>query len=202
MLEEIISQSPTQWGALISGILYVVLAAREKPFCWYFGILSCSLIAWDDFNTFRLYADGVLQVMYVGLGFWGLYQWKFGKLGSGRLAIHELPPVWHVVAVSICALLSWPIYMLLARYTDAAYGYLDTLTTVLSLLATWMLSRKVLSNWLYWIVIDIVYVGLFWRTGGSLVAVLYVVFVVVAVYGYFRWLKLSRDPLTIKSRSK
>ena len=187
LISELQAQSITQWVALITGITYVVLASRENPLCWVFGIISCLCIAWDDFTSFKLYADGVLQILYVGLGFLGLYQWLYGRYEDENLVIHELPLRQHVMAIALAAVVSIPVYYILTNYTDARYGYLDTLTTVLSLYATWLLTRKVHSNWLYWIVIDSIYVFIFFRTGGKLVALLYLVFTVVAIYGYFHW---------------
>ncbi|HLF62372.1 MAG TPA: nicotinamide mononucleotide transporter, partial [Saprospiraceae bacterium] len=69
ILTSLLHQSTTQWIALITGLIYVVLAAYEKPLCWPFGIISCSVIAADDFAVFQLYADGVLQIFYVLFGF-------------------------------------------------------------------------------------------------------------------------------------
>lgn len=187
MIEEALAQSTTQWIALVSGIIYVVLAAREKSLCWLFGIVSCACIAWDDFHSFQLYADGVLQLIYVGLGMLGLYKWRYGKNEESELQISEHPVRHHIVVIAISILASLPVSYLLLTYTNAAFGFVDVLTTILSLYATWLLINKILSNWLYWIIIDAVYVYLFYRTGGMLIAVLYSVFLLVAFYGYFRW---------------
>ncbi len=194
LLEEALSHSLTQWVALISGIVYVILAARERSLCWLFGIVSSICIAWDDFLSFQLYADGILQVIYVVLGVIGLYRWKFGGREDSKLQISEHPVRQHIVAVAASVLLSLPIAYLLLTYTDASFGYVDVLTTILSLYATWLLINKILSNWLYWIVIDAVYVYLFYNTGGLLVAMLYAVYFVVAIYGYAIWYAKNRSP--------
>ena len=189
MLEEAVSQSITQWIALISGIVYVVLAARERSLCWLFGIVSCICIAWDDFFSFQLYADGVLQLVYVGLGIVGLYKWRYDSGGHAKSLIAEHPVRRHLIVVASSIAISAPLSYLLLTYTDAAFGFIDVLTTILSLYATWLLINKILSNWLYWIAIDAVYVYLFYRTGGTLVAILYGVYFVVAIYGYKEWSK-------------
>lgn len=187
MIEEALTQSITQWIALISGIIYVVLAAREKSACWLFGIVSCACIAWDDFFSYQLYADGVLQLIYVGLGIFGLYNWRFGGFKASKLSITEHPLRQHLIFIGGSILISLPVAYLLMTYTDAAFGFIDVVTTVLSLYATWLLIDKILSNWLYWIVIDAVYVFLFYKTGGTLVAFLYALYFVVAIYGYITW---------------
>jgi nicotinamide mononucleotide transporter len=91
--------------------------------------------------------------------------------------------------VLILAVLSIPVAIILKEYTNAAFSYLDTLTTVLSLWATWLLVSKVLENWLYWIVIDAVYVVIFWLRGGELIALLYGIYMLIAIWGYLNWKK-------------
>ncbi len=189
ILISLLNQSPTQWIALITGLTYVILAANEKPLCWPFGIISCSLIAIDDFSVFQLYADGVLQIFYVLFGFLGLYYWIFRNEPGESLRVSSWSWQKHIVPVAVGFLLSIPISMLLQKYTNAAYSYLDTVTTLLSLWATWLLVRKVLENWLYWIAIDAVYVFLFWQRGGGLIAVLYAAYLIVAIWGFVQWRK-------------
>jgi len=194
LLEEALAQSITQWVALISGVVYVVLAAREKSLCWLFGIISCCCIAWDDFFSFQLYADGVLQLVYVGMGIVGLYKWRYGGQKDSELPISEHPARRHIIAITISLALSFPVSYLLINCTDASFGFTDVLTTILSLYATWLLINKIRSNWLYWIVIDAVYVYLFYKTGGKLVSLLYVVFFVVSIYGYLDWSRKIKSP--------
>lgn len=193
--------SITQVLALMTGIAYVVLAAMERPLCWGFGIISCALIAWDDFMHFQLYADGVLQLFYIGMGVVGLYQWRYGAPDRGALPIAELPWQRHLLWIVIILACSIPVSWLLRTYTDAAYGYADTATTLASLVATWLLVRKILSNWLYWIVIDAVYVFLFYDRGGALIALLYTIFMIVAMVGYAIWKRRYRAA-SIEKNSK
>ena len=150
LIEEALAQSFTQWIALISGIVYVILAAREQPACWLFGIVSCSCIAWDDFFSFQLYADGVLQIMYVGLGIVGLYKWRYGRKDELKLHISEHPVKRHIVVITSSFVLSLPVSYLLLNYTNASFGFVDVLTTILSLYATWLLINKILSTLSCW----------------------------------------------------
>jgi nicotinamide mononucleotide transporter len=197
LLDTLFNQSATQWIALITGLCYVILAAAEKPACWIFGIISCAFIAYDDFVNFQLYADGVLQIGYVAFGFIGLYSWVFSQKEQGaKLKVSSWLWQRHVLPIALSAGLSVPVAMLLREYTDAAFTYMDTLTTILSFWATWLLVRKVLENWLYWIVIDAVYVILFWQRGGMLIAVLYAIYTVVAMIGYLQWRK-SKDEFRV-----
>ena len=192
-MDEVISglmqQSTLQWIALLTGLAYVLLAAYEKPLCWPFGIISCMLIAYSDFALFQLYADGVLQVCYVAFGFAGLYFWIFRNAPGTTLPVASWHWQLHVLALVISAIISIPLALALRTYTNAAFSYLDTLTTILSLWATWLLVKKVIENWLYWIGIDLVYVALFWARGGALIAVLYGIYLLIAGWGYLQWRK-------------
>lgn len=187
ILDTLLQQSATQWIALITGIIYVILAAFEKPLCWAFGIISCTLIAIDDFIMFQLYADGVLQIFYVLFGFLGLYYWIFRNQPGTSTPVVSWPLSKHAVAIAICIVLTIPLGYLLQKYTIAAYSYLDTFITLLSLWTTWLLVRKVLENWLYWIVIDAISIFLFWNRGGALIAILFGVYLAVAVLGLINW---------------
>ena len=93
----------------------------------------------------------------------------------------------HVIACFGAIAVSIPLSWLLRSYTSAAFSFLDTVTTLLSIYATWLLVRKVIGNWLFWIAIDAVYVYLFFSRGGGLIAVLYAIYLVVAVYGFIHW---------------
>lgn len=184
----------TQWVAFITGIIYVVLAARENIACWIFGIISCAFIAWDDFTRYLLYADGVLQVFYVLIGIYGLYQWKYGRDAAGReLGITEKPLIWHIRIFLLGVILSIPVGYLLNLYSAAQFAYLDSLTTTFSFIATFLLVRKILSNWIYWIIIDLIYCYLFFMREGYLIALLYFIFCFIAIFGYFNWKRLKRD---------
>ena len=187
--------------ALATGLTYVILASRANNACWLFGIISCVCIAWDDFTVFKLYADGVLQILYVVLGFVGLANWlRDNESKPGDFNVQEDSLKMHLIAIGTSVLLAWPVSFLLAEYTDAAFGYLDTLTTLASIYATTLLIRKVASNWLYWIIIDIVYVYLFASSGGIVVAVLYLIFALVAFYGWRHWLQLRTASIEMESK--
>jgi nicotinamide mononucleotide transporter len=202
LLSALLDFTVPQFLALVTGVIYVVLAAFEKPSCWVFGIISCALIAWEDFTNFRLYADGVLQIFYIAMGFVGLYQWQFAPRDTPVLPIRQWPWRNHIIATGAALLISIPLWMLLEEFTDAVYGYVDSVTTLLSLVATWMLVRKVLSNWVYWIAIDAVYAVMFLDRGGHLIALLYVIFLVVAMIGYLKWSQSHRQQHIVENESK
>lgn len=175
--------------AVALAIAYVVLAIRQSLWCWPAAMLSAGIYTLL-FADGRLYMESILQVFYVLMAFYGLWQWLQGKRsGEGPLPVSERPLKWH--AKWICALLTTSLLVafLLSTYSAAEQVYLDTLTTVFSLFATYLVARKVLENWLYWIVIDAAYVVLFWSKGFFATALLFALYTIMAAIGFWRWRK-------------
>lgn len=192
IIETIWAQDIFEWIGLLSGIIYVLLAARENPNCWWFGILSCGMIAFKDLTEYRLFADAALQIFYVIVGIWGLFMWFRKNEEVSELQITKWPLKRHLIIV-VCGLLcTIPLGLVLNTYTDAVFSYIDTFTTIFSIVATIMLVYKVLENWIYWIILDIVYIFLYSQRGGYLFAFLLLIYTIIAVYGYLNWLKKYR----------
>jgi nicotinamide mononucleotide transporter len=189
LTEQLWSQDWIEWLGLVTGILYVVLAAYEKPSCWIYGIISCAAIGWKSLVDYKLIADGVLQVFYIIIGIIGLYQWVSGRIDNRPKAIVTSPVMQHAIMVSVCLLASIPLSWVLIKFAGARYGYPDTALMLLSIYATLLLVRKDLHTWWYWIVIDAAYVVLYLKTGALLFAILFLLYAVVSVWGYMKWKK-------------
>ncbi len=191
MLDQIIetvgAQDIFEWIGLLSGIIYVLLAARENPHCWWFGILSCGMIAFKDLTEYKLFADAALQFFYIIVGIWGLYMWFRRDEEVPELQISIWPIKKHLIIVVSGLLCTIPLGLLLNTYTDAVFSYIDTFTTIFSIVATIMLVYKVLENWIYWIIVDLVYIFLYYQRGGYLFAILLLIYAMIAVYGYLNW---------------
>ncbi len=192
LAEQIAQQDAMEWIGLVTGVLYVVLATYEKPSCWLFGILSSACIAWKSFTDYHLMADVVLQLFYMSIGMYGLLQWYHGSASNDKKPIVTSPWRRHLVVIFGCMILSWPLSWILIHYADARYGYVDTLLTCLSVWATFLLIRKDLHNWVYWIWIDALYLVLYWKTDGYLFALLFLIYALISIYGFQRW-KISMD---------
>ena len=185
--EQIKSQTPLDWAITLTALVYVWLAARENAWCWAFGIVSCGLWAWADFARYNLWVDGYLQVFYVAMGAWGLYAWQFGGQSETKLRIQQLPLRAHFFLALAGLALTFSLGFLFKKYTHTSFPYADSFITAFSIIATLLTVKKVLENWLYWIVFDTLAVFLFWAKGAMLVAFVMVVYTIVAVYGYRRW---------------
>ena len=172
--------------ALIAGIIYVVLASRTNYYAWHFGILSCAIIAYEDFTRFQLFADGALQVFYVAMGLYALAEWR-KKDVSGELRIVTLSRGQNLRLITGMLIATMIFGVLLNHYTPAELPYLDTMTSVFAVMATWLLVRRVKENWWYWIFINAVYLYIYGRQGAWFYVILTLVYLVVSVYGARQW---------------
>jgi len=165
------------------------------------GLIAAVLLFIVIFYQVRLYSDLILHIVYVFLQIYGWHHWLFGGQGRDRLPVTVLASfklgIW-VIACASGALL-WG--HLMARFTDAALPYPDAFTTVASLIAQWLLARKRLDAWYFWIAVDIAAVGIYFSKGLFLTTGLYAVFLLLAVTGFFTWKKRLLAPSRIQAVS-
>ena len=180
--------------ATVAGAGYAVLAARRNRLCWIAGALSSALAALLA-GLRGLPMQSGLQIFFVGMSVYGWVSWT-RQLNKGELPVGLWPFHWHIGAAVIVMALSFASAHLLAARTEAAWPFLDSLTTWFSLLATWLAARAKLENWLYWIAIDGVLVFLFYVQDLPFLALLNVLFIGIAAGGYIAWRrKLRTQPV-------
>ncbi len=191
--QELFEQAATfgwlNWVVTVTALIYVFLAAREKVWAWFWGIISCSLWAYASFVFYSLWLDALLQVFYVIMGFIGIWQWKFGGQGQHELSISLRPWRFHLIILLAGSAVALIFGYFFAEYTPAAATYLDAFTTVFAIIATLLLVRKILENWLYWVIIDLVYIYLYSSRGAYLFALVMGVYVLIALMALRRWWK-------------
>ncbi len=179
----------TSWLELVSvafGLAYVILAARENSWCWpaaFIGTGTGILVFWDA----SLIMESGLNVFYLGMALYGWWQWQRGGLNDTELKISAWNAKQHVGAIAVISVFTVISGYFLNAKTGAALPYVDSFTTWSAVLTTWMVAKKILQNWLYWIVIDTVSVWLFWQRELYLYALLFVIYTVIAIYGYSNW---------------
>jgi nicotinamide mononucleotide transporter len=178
--------------AVIFGILSVYLSTRENIWSWPTAIVNVALY-FVVFYEAKLYADMGLQVVYFVLSLYGWYEWLYGGENRTELHVSRVTRSLGVRLALIGLLTAAMLGTALARFTDAALPYLDSATTSTSLVAQWMMTRKVLENWAVWVAVDIVYIGMFAYKRLYLTAGLYTVFLVLAVMGYRQWKRSLRE---------
>jgi nicotinamide mononucleotide transporter len=171
-------------GAL-SGALCVYLTVRERVWCWPVGIVNAGLYA-VVFGRAKLYSDSALQVVYLLMSCYGWWAWLRGARGS-ELPVARAPRrvLWPLLGFAAVAALG--VGSVLRHRTDAALPWLDAGTTAFSLAAQVLLTRKWIENWVIWIVVDVVYVYMYVVKGLMATAVLYTLFLVLALAGLVEW---------------
>ncbi len=178
----------TSWIELIAAALavaYLVLAIGQHVACWVAACLSSCLYVWVFFAA-RLYMDAALNVYYAIMAIYGYWQWRHGK-GGAQLPIARWPAALHLGVLAVLLLLSLGSYALLRRYTPAAWPFLDSLVTWASIFTTFLVARKVYENWYWWLVIDSVYVGLYFNRGLYATMLLFGAYLVLIVLGMREW---------------
>ncbi len=177
--------------AVIAALAYLVLAARESNLCWYFAFASTAIYS-VLFREVSLLMESALNVYYMAMAVYGWYQWRRGGGDHKGIKIHTLAARGHGRIIGAILVLTLVSGFLLSRYSTAAWPYVDSFTTWASVITTFMVARKILENWLYWIVIDLVSIPLYLSRGMEMTALLFVAYVIIAVIGFFRWQRQYR----------
>jgi len=177
--------------AVAFALLYVILAAKESIWCWLAALISVGLYVYICIKA-HLFAETGLQVFYLIMAVYGWYEWKFGSQENDVLPISVWEPKLHLINILGSAVLMLALGYYLDNYTSSRNAYVDSFTTIFAIVATYMVARKVLENWIYWIAIDAVSIYLYSRRGLYLTSVLYFAYTVIAIFGYFSWRKAYR----------
>ncbi len=170
-------------------MLYIFAAAREQPISWVWAIISSLFWAYASFFIFKLYVDVFLQFFFIVTSVIGLYFWRYGGAQKSQLPVSRMNILQHLYVLIIGTVLSIIFGYFFATHTQAASTYLDSMTTVFSIINTYLLVRKKIENWLYWMVIDLLMAYLFFIRGGYFFSGLYLFYVFLSIDGYQRWKK-------------
>lgn len=187
LLQALLDMSPWEAAAVLLGIAYLLLAMRESLWCWYAAFASTAiflLLFWQV----NLLMESALQVYYLGMAVYGWWQWQRGSAGREELAISRWGARQHLLGVGAVLAVSVLSGSLLQQYSEAALPFIDSFTTWGSVLTTWMVARKILENWLYWLVIDSASIYLYLDRELYLTALLFAAYLIIAVFGYRKWL--------------
>jgi nicotinamide mononucleotide transporter len=184
-----------EWLGVVTGILYVWLAAKQSLYCWPVSLINLGIYFYI-FLTHGLYADSGLQVFYLGLTLYGWWYWKRPSDALGvRVSVSVLNLKQRVGVLLLCAGITLMIAMVLQAATDSTVPWLDAHTTAVSLVAQALTARKVLESWLLWIWANIFYCGLYVYKDLLPTAGLYAFFIVLAIYGWNEWQRSRAVPL-------
>lgn len=178
-------------GTLL-GLLYLWLEYKANIWVWIIGAIM-PLVHGILYLTSGIYADAAMQLYYVAAGIYGLVVWRRAPKKKDDGIIKHTPRSWIVSLVAVYAVLHVAIYFFLTECTDSRVPVFDSMSTALSIVAMWMLSRKLVEQWLVWLVVDMISVGLYIYKGIPVTAGLYTLYCILAVVGYMRWRRVARE---------
>lgn len=184
-----------EWTATFFGFLCVVLTIRRNIWCWPTGLVQVSLFI-VVFYQAKLYSDLLLHVIYVFLQFYGWYCWTRQNAVNETLIVKSLPRfsllAWS--GVTVVGTVVWGGAM--STWTDASLPYPDAFTTVASLVAQFLLARRYIQNWGFWICVDVVAIWVYFTKQLNATAMLYITFLILATIGLMIWHRQLRhqDP--------
>jgi nicotinamide mononucleotide transporter len=172
---------------VITGLLCVYLAAKNNIWNWPIAVISVSIYIFIFFAA-RLYADMGLQFYFLVMNFYGWYYWSRKPTTEDKTPVVLITKKEIIFSIASVIVFTYILGSIL-KYTPASYPYIDSFCTACSLVAQVLLARKVLENWLIWIFVDIVYVGVYIFKGLHLTAIMYAIYVGIALMGYIDWKK-------------
>ena len=179
--------SAAEWVAVALALAYLLLAVRQNIACWSFAALSSGIFLWL-FGRAGLPMQSALQAFYIAMAAYGWYSWRGGLVATERARpVVRWPMSRHLAASAVIVIVS----VVNARWSESAshplVPYVDALVAWGSVYTTWLVARKVLENWFYWIVLDVAAAGLYWTQGLYATALLFILYAGIAVQGYRSW---------------
>jgi len=177
--------------AVLAAIAYLLLAIRQNILCWLFAGISTAIYI-GVFIAAKLYMESLLNVFYFVMAIYGWHVWTAGRSDGLERPIVVWPLRTHAIAITGIVIASAISGFLLRTNTDAAFPFIDSLTTWSAIWATFLVARKVLENWWYWLVIDIASVFIYWSRALELTSILFIVYVILIPFGLVSWTKSMR----------
>jgi len=177
--------------AVVLAIGYLLLAIRQNIWCWLCAGVSTAIYIWLFIGA-RLYMESVLNGFYFIMAIYGWYFWTTGAEQNHERPVVTWPTQTHAAAIVVILAVSLVNGYLLDRYTNAAFPYIDSMTTWSAIWATFLVARKVLENWWYWLGIDMASVFIYWVRDLQLTSLLFVVYVIMIPFGLVSWSRSMR----------
>lgn len=184
--------------ATVLGIVNIILLIRQNIWNFPVGIVMVSLFGWVVWEA-RLYSDFGLQIFFLCLQFYGWFNWARGRsVEHDPLPVTVLSTALRLKWIGVAAVGIAVLGAVMDLHTDAALPYWDATTTVLSVIAQYFLARKLLENWMLWIAVDVLAIGIYASKGLYIFSSLYGFFLVLATLGLVAWARSMRSPQAIQ----
>ncbi len=179
--------------AVALAVAYLLLAVRQNRWCWAAAFASTAIFTVLFWNV-QLLMQSALNGYYMAMAVYGWWHWQHGGRADTPLPVHRWPARTHAAAVAAILVAAAASGALLSAHSDAARPYLDALITWGAVVTTFMVARKVLENWAYWMVINSLAVALFVDRGMLPTAGLHAAYLVISVFGWRAWIRDARGP--------
>ena len=177
--------------AVLISIVGVVLTVKRHPLCWVFNILAYILYGYL-FYEYKLYGETILQFIFVILSIYGFIHWMKGRTQDHVIKIEESKMTMQILQLVFASISGLIFGLALQNFTEASLPILDAQLAAFSLLATYWTAQRYIETWILWIVVDIIYVGMFAYKELYLTAVLYAIFIGLAGYGLTEWRRIRK----------
>lgn len=184
--------SPIEMIASLSGFICVVLLIRRNIWNFAFGFVQVTLFVWVFYHA-KLYSDTALHVIYMGLQIYGWWNWKNHSDAQATPIVERASTQQMALWLGISGVATLGIGYLMDNNTDASFAYADAFTSATSLLAMWLMTRRQIFNWVLWIIIDIVAIGVYFQKALYPTTILYCVFLVLSIIGWYTWNKSYKE---------
>ena len=178
--------------AVVTAIAYLLLAVRQNIWCWFCAAISTGIYVYL-FMFAKLYMESALNAFYFAIAVYGWYSWSSGRSADAEMPVARWSARVHGAAIITVLGISFVSGYLLARFTDAAYPYIDSMTTWGAIWATFLVARKVFENWWYWLVIDSASVAIYWLRDLQLTSFLFVLYVIIIPFGMKAWWRSYKE---------
>lgn len=180
------AMSHWEYIAVALSMAYLLLAIKENLWCWpaaFFSTLIYTIMYWNG----ALLMESLLNFYYMYMAVFGWVVWRKGKANQAQRLITSWPVNRHIILIVLTTLASLAIGYVMQNYTHADFAYLDSFTTCFAVVTTYLVAKKVLENWLYWIVIDAASMYLYYEKGYYPTLVLFIFYTVMAAWGFKTW---------------
>ncbi|HTP40487.1 MAG TPA: nicotinamide riboside transporter PnuC [Steroidobacteraceae bacterium] len=193
LLSEMVGHSHWEQLAFVLALAYLVLAIRRSQWCWAAAFVSSAIYAVLVAQA-HLVMQVLLQIYYVAMACVGYWQWRRGRDAGGELEVRRWPLRAHLLAIAAVLVVSALNGAIASYFRLGEARYLDAFVTWGSVLTTWMVTRRLVENWLYWIVVDAAAAVLYFIQGLKPTSVLYLIYIGLVIHGYFAWQRTARQP--------
>ena len=192
MISNFIASSWIEPAAVILAITYLLLAIKQNISCWFAAFFS-SLLYFFVMYSAELYMEAWLQIFYCSMAVYGWSQWRTSITDDSKFLVRTWTRTQHIKVISLIFFLAFISGLALEKLTNAALPFIDSLTTWGAIVATFMVAKKLLENWIYWFVIDSISVFLFYSRGLFLTSMLFLFYLIIIYFGYKSWTQIRDE---------